>query len=72
MIVKIRYKTDAKSDDILHWRVLIDGQEYSASNVIINCKSKTTKDYIEGVGNKWHISCNPTQIDWLDTECILK
>jgi hypothetical protein len=72
MEVKIRYNTNAKSDDILHWRVIINGVEHLASNVIINCMTRTTKDYIEGVGDKWHISCNPTQIEWVDTECILK
>jgi len=72
MEVKIRYNTNAKSDDTLHWRVIINGVEHLASNVIINCMTRTTKDYIEGVGDKWHISCNPTQIEWVDTECILK
>jgi hypothetical protein len=72
MEVKIRYNTNAKSDDKLHWRVIINGVEHLASNVIINCMTRTTKDYIEGVGDKWHISCNPTQIEWVDTECILK
>jgi hypothetical protein len=72
MEVKIRYNTNAKSDDTLHWRVIINGVEHLASNVIINCMTRTTKDYIEGVGDKWHISCNPTQIEWMDTECILK
>ena len=37
MLVKIRYKTDAKPSDTHHWRVLIDGIEYNASNVFINC-----------------------------------
>jgi hypothetical protein len=71
MIVKIRYKTDAKPEDTLHWRVLIDGQEYSASNVTINCMSYTTKDLIEGVGEKWHITCTPKQVKWMGEECII-
>lgn len=71
MEVKIRYNTNAKLEDDLHWRVLINGVEHLASNVIVNCKSYTTKDYIEGVGDKWHISCNPSEITWLETECIL-
>ena len=71
MIVKIRYKTDAKPEDILQWRVVIDGVEYHASNVVINCMSYTTRDQIEGVGEKWHITCTPKQVQWIDQECIL-
>ena len=71
MKVKIRYKTDAKPDDILHWRILIDDVEHHASNVVINCMSWTTRDNIEGVGEKWHITCEPKQIKWMEKECIL-
>ena len=71
MIVKIRYKTDAKTDDVLHWRVLIDGVEHYASNVTINCMSYTTKDIIEDGIEKWHITCKPIQVQWMGNECIL-
>jgi hypothetical protein len=71
MIVKIRYKTDAEPQHILQWRVVIDGQEFHASNVIINCMSYTTRDFIEGVGEKWHITCEPKLVRWSDKECIL-
>jgi hypothetical protein len=71
MTVKIRYKTDAKPDDLLHWRIIIDGVEHHASNVTINCMSWTTKDNIEGVGEKWHVTCQPRQIKWMDNECII-
>ena len=71
MLVKIRYKTDAKPDDKLHWRVMVDNVEHHASNVVINCLSWTTKDIIEGVGEKWHITCEPKQIKWMEEECIL-
>jgi hypothetical protein len=71
MVVKIRYKTDAKLEDKLQWRVMIDGVEYHASNVVINCMSYTTRDMIEGVGEKWHITCNPQQVNWMGEECII-
>jgi hypothetical protein len=69
--VKIRYNTNATSDEDLHWRIIIDDVEHLASNIIINCISYTTKDIIEGVGEKWHITCEPKEIKWLDKECIL-
>ena len=71
MKVQIRYNTNAKAEEILHWRVIVDGVEYLASNVVINCMSYTTKDYIDGVGDKWHISCNANQVNWLNKECII-
>jgi hypothetical protein len=71
MIVKIRYKTDAKPEDTLHWRVIVDGVEHHASKVIINCMTYTTKDIVENGVEKWHITCTPQQIQWLDQECIL-
>ena len=71
MVVKIRYKTDAKEGDTLQWRVLIDDVEYHASNVVINCMSYTTKDILEGGIEKWHITCKPQQVKWMGEECII-
>ena len=71
MIVKVRYKTDAKKEDIHHWRVIVDGFEYNASNVTITVPSWTSNDFIEGVGEKWHIGCEPTEIKWENEKCIL-
>ena len=71
MIAKVRYKTDAKPEDLLQWRVIIDGVEYHASKVIINCMSHTTRDVVEGGLEKWHITCEPRQVQWLEKECIL-
>lgn len=71
MVVKIRYKTDAKKEDTLQWRVLIDGVEHYASNVVINCMSHTTRDIIEGGVEKWNITCNPQQVKWMGEECII-
>lgn len=72
MIVKLRYKTDAKPEDELQWRVIIDGVEHHASEVKIFCPSFTTRDMIEGVGEKWHISCKAEIIEWENKICIVK
>ena len=69
--VSIRYNTKATEEDTLHWRVLIDGVEYLASEVEVNAQLRTTKDWIEGVGWKWHISCESDTIIWNDTKCII-
>jgi len=65
--IKIRYNTKAKPEDTLHWRVLINGVEHLASHVEINTQTKTTTDFIEGVGTKWHISCKGN-IQWTGSE----
>lgn len=63
MNIKIRYNT-AVSDDFLYWRILIDNVEHLASNVKINVPAYTTKDFIEGVGMKHHITCESNSIVW--------
>ena len=70
--VNIRYNTNAAEGDILHWRVVIDGIEYLASDVEVNTKLWTTKDFIEGIGWKWHITCESDTIIWNDTKCIIR
>lgn len=61
--VKVRYNTTV-SDDHLYWRVLINGVEHLASEVIFEVPTYTTKDEIEGVGTKHHISCYAEEIIW--------
>ena len=70
--VKIRYKTDAQPNDILHWRVIVDGVEHHASEVLLWCPTYTTKDVIDELGTiKWHISCQATTIVWENDKCII-
>lgn len=61
--VKIRYNTQV-SDDFLYWRVLVDGVEKLASDIKINIPTITTKDFIEGVGMKHHITCEANELIW--------
>jgi uncharacterized membrane protein len=55
-IFQIRYNTNS-TDDSNRWRLLCNGYEILVSDIIINAETKTTKDYIEGVGEKWHVTC---------------
>ena len=68
--VKIRYNHDAGISN-LKWRILIEGTEYIASDIDVLVPSTTTKDFIEGVGEKYHITCRPEKIVWEDTKVIL-
>jgi|LakMenE18May11ns_1017448.scaffolds.fasta_scaffold9237078_2 hypothetical protein len=69
--VKIRYNTNATEADQLHWRVLINGNETLASHVEVNTKLWSTKDFIEGVGYKWHLTCESDNIQWQGDKCII-
>jgi len=69
--IKIRYNTNAKPDDTLHWRALINGVEHLASNVKILKECETTKDWIEGVGMKWHITIRNGMWEWNENEITI-
>jgi uncharacterized membrane protein len=68
--VSVRYNHDSGDID-LKWRVLIDGKENLASEVELLTPSTTTKDIIEGVGEKYHITCDPSIITWEGSRVIL-
>ena len=70
--VKIRFNTNYKDGDnkIKEWRVLVNGFENFCNHVTVNCACHTSKDFIDGVGNKWHISCEPVRIEYIKDEHI--
>jgi uncharacterized membrane protein len=51
----VRYNTHSTSDKD-RWRLLDGETEILVSDIIINSSVQTTKDYIEGVGDKFHIT----------------
>ena len=52
---QVRYNTNSKSEKD-RWRLLDGDTEILVSEIIINSSVCTTKDYIEGVGDKFHIT----------------
>ena len=63
--IKIRFNTYFKpGDGSKEWRVLVNGQENFCNHIKINCPSYTTHDFIAGVGDKWHISCEANHIHY--------
>ena len=66
-LVKIRFNTNYKESDTSskEWRVLVNGIEHFCNHVQVNCASHTSKDFIEGVGQKWHISCEANNIEYI-------
>ncbi len=65
--VKIRFNTGYSEADpsTKEWRVLINGKEHFCNHVRVNCPSQTSRDLIEGVGQKWHISCVAANIEYI-------
>ena len=55
-IYQIRYNTHSTSDSD-RWRLLCDGEEILVSEIKIKSKVYTTEDFIEGVGLKYHVTC---------------
>ncbi len=53
---QIRFNTNSKTEED-RWRLVCDGEETLVSNIVIDAKTYTTKDFIQGVGDKWHVSC---------------
>lgn len=65
--VLIRFNTDfihgtAPSKE---WRVLVNREEKLCNNVIVRCSSRTSKNFIEGVGDKWHIQCDASGLEYI-------
>lgn len=52
----IRFNTHSTSNDD-RWRLVCDDEEQLFSDIVINAETRTTKDYIEGVGDKYHVTC---------------
>ena len=52
---QIRFNTQS-TDDSNRWRLVCDGEETLVANIFIDAQTYTTKDYIDGLGDKWHIT----------------
>lgn len=73
--VKIRYNTLCE-DGRLYWRILIDGEEKTCSDIEINCPSFTSMDEVWDPSRgkmvtKHHVTCTPSQIIWDSDKVIL-
>lgn len=55
-VYQIRYNTNSTGPND-RWRLINNNQETLVSDIVIDAQTKTTKDYIEGVGDKYHITC---------------
>jgi hypothetical protein len=74
--VKIRYNTIC-DDNHTFWRILVNGEEKTASNIIVNVPVHTTRDIVwdpfrnENV-DKRHISCQAKNVIWKGDVVIIE
>lgn len=74
--VKVRWNTQCK-DNHNFWRILIEGKEYTCSNVIFEIPVHTTRDMVwDSLRNqdvdKHHISCSVNEVIWKGDVVIVK
>lgn len=71
MDIKIRYNQNC-TDEKHYWRLIIDGVEYLASDIIINVPTQTTRDNVfdphkNQMVDKHHISCKANVVNWTNS-----
>ena len=66
MNVKIRYNTTFPEKSQFEWRLLIDGVENLVNEVRIEVPCWTTSEFIEGHGQKYHLTADANYADIKD------
>lgn len=66
MIVKIRFNTNFPSKSQYEWRLIVEGVEQLVNEIRVEVPCYTTSEFIEGHGQKWHISCDANEIELND------
>lgn len=59
--VRIRFN-NMDTDGTEKWRVIINGNEFRTSEIMINCPTRTLTEKFEDVGVKHHIVCDAKEI----------
>ena len=59
--VRIRMN-NMDTDGTEKWRIIINGNEFHTSEIIINCPTRTFSEKFEDVGVKHHVVCDAKEI----------
>jgi len=59
--VRMRYN-NMDTDGSEKWRIIINGNEFHTSEIIINCPTRTFTEKFEDVGVKHHVVCDAKEI----------
>jgi hypothetical protein len=60
-----------KTLDNCIWIVHINDVRYEATDVVINCKSYTTRKQEKDKIGMWRFICHPERVTWQEKTCIL-
>lgn len=74
--VKVRYNTLCE-DNHTYWRILINGEEFTCSNIVVEIPMYTTRDIVwdpnrNEMVDKHHFSCKANEVIWKDDFVIIK
>lgn len=61
LFVRIRFN-NMDTDGSEKWRLLVNGNEFQTSEIIINCQSRTFSEKFEDIGIKHHVVCEAKEI----------
>lgn len=61
LFVRIRFN-NMDTDGSEKWRLIVNGNEFYTSEIIINCPTKTFSEKFEEIGVKHHIVCDAKDI----------
>ena len=59
--VRIRFN-NMDTDGTEKWRIIVSGNEFHTSEIIINCQTRTFTERFEDVGVKHHIVCDAKEV----------
>jgi hypothetical protein len=68
--IRIRFNND-DTDGSEKWRILVNGNEFHTSEIIINCPTRTLTEKFEDVGIKHHIVCDAKEVVFKDNVAII-
>lgn len=60
--IDIRFNTNFPQKSKFEWRLLIDGVENLVNNIRCEVPTWTTSTFIEGHGQKWHMTCEAKEV----------
>jgi hypothetical protein len=65
LFVRIRFN-NMDTDGSEKWRILVNGNEFLTSEIIINCNTRTLTENFVDVGIKHHIVCDAKEVIFKD------
>jgi hypothetical protein len=65
LFVRIRFN-NTDTDGSEKWRLIVNGNEFHTSEIIINCSTRTLTEKFEDIGIKHHVVCEAKEVIFKD------